>query len=509
MRMMGEPAVLSRSGLPDAPQPAFEVSAPLLRPVLRNALWLLFGNIAAQALAALMGVLLARRIGPHEYGLYATAFTFAAAFTYAALMGLDSVVPRYVARRPEAAGRILLNALCPALIWLPVLTLIIGGIGVALGYGQDVLTLLFPAALVTGLRGLINLFRSVLRGLERMDLDAAIQGMENGVVLLGVGLALMVAPSARNATFSILLAESLALLVTVLWAGRRVRPRGGEAPLAREMLRASLPIGLTFIMIGLNLRLDTLVLSLFRPSREVGFYSAAVALVMLSRSVALMAGAFLPRLSALSGRDDAAFGYLRDRGVQGALILGTGIGVGMGVLSPFLVHLLYGSLFLETVPSLRVLSIAGIAMFVNTYFWQVLIAEGKQGAIARTTVVSLLMSLPLSLILVPRWGAVGAAAVALVREALQTLLLVRVALRPPRALPARAFLAPFPAAAAMALILWPFREETGVAALLTLLPALLAYMVVLALGDRDLRAELRRWGITMKGTKNRTKDTKK
>jgi len=119
-------------------------------------------------------------------------------------MGLDSVVPQEVARDPERAGHVALSALIPALLWLPVLVLLILGTGLALGYSPQVRALLLPAALVTGVRGLVNLFRSVLRGLERMGLDAAVQAVENGLVLGGVTLALLVSPTIRGAVASAL-----------------------------------------------------------------------------------------------------------------------------------------------------------------------------------------------------------------------------------------------------------------------------------------------------------------
>ena len=474
---------------------------PGQRGLLWNIFWLLVGNLAAQALAAGMGLLLARGVGPDGYGLYATAFSLAMAFTYTALMGLDSIVPREVAQNPHAAGRVALSALYPALLWFPGLVLLILGAGWALGYPTDVRALLLPAALITALRGLVNLLRSVLRGLERMDLDAAVQTIENGLALFGVGVVLLLSPSVLGAAVAILTAEVLALLLSGFWTGRLTRPRGGEFRLAKEMVLAALPIGLTFTLIGLNLRLDILLLSLFRPAGEVGFYSAAVSLMMLARSVSLMAAAFLPRLSALDRRDEEAFARLRDQGLQWILVPGLAIGVAMGLLSPFLMGFLYGAPFLPAAPALRILGGASIAMFLNTYFWQVLIARGEQGTIARITAGSLVLSSGIALALIPQWGALGAAIAALGRETMQAVLLGwSVLVRPPGTIRRRTWAAFLGAAAAMALFLWPVRETTGPSALACGALGLSAYFVVLAWGGvipidglRQMWRSLRYW----------------
>ncbi len=450
------------------------------RGLVRNMLWLLVGNLAAQALAAAMGLLLARAVGPHEYGLYATAFSLALAFTYTALMGLDSVIPREVARNPDRAGRVVLSALTSALLWFPVLILLILGTGKALGYSPEVRALLLPAALVIGIRGLINLFRSVLRGLERMDLDAAVQGVENGLALAGVGGVLFLSLSVQKALWAMVGAEALALALAGIWAGRLARPFGWEARLAREIVVSALPLGLTFTLVGLNMRLDTLILSLFRPAQEVGLYNAAVGLMMLARSVGLMAAAFLPRLSFLSGRDETAFARLRDQGLLWMLVPGIGIGLTMTLLAPFLMVLLYGAPFLPAAPALRILGAGAVAVFLNAYFWQVLIARGEQGTIARTTMASLLLSFALAAVLVPRWGALGAAGAVLAREVVQSVLLSRHVLgQPPLTLRRRLWVPFLVAAGAMALALWPAREATGPIALAYLAPALVAYLIVI------------------------------
>lgn len=468
---------------------------------VRGMAWLLIGSVVAQALYAVTGWLLARRLGPSGYGLYATAFALASVFTHTPLMGLDSVVPREIARAPASAGRIVLSALYPVIAWVPLLTLLIGGLGLALGYPRDVRALIFFAAAIIGVRGLSNLLRSAMRGLERMDLDTAVQVVENGMVLIGVALALGVAPSVFTATQAMLAAELLALIPAGVWVGRLTHPRGGEVRLTQSMILAAFPLGLTFILIGLNVRIDTLVLSRFRPVGEVGLYNAALGVVTLSCSVSAMAAAFLPRLSAMVGRDDGAFLYLRDWGFRLMLALGVGMGSIIGLLAPFLMQLLYGAPFLPAAAALRVLGGLGLLSLLNTYFRQVLIASGEQGAILRAVGVALLFTFPLALALIPRQGVIGAATVSLTREIIQTLLLARVTFRRPLAIGWPSLGTPFLAALAMALVLWPVRRATGWETIPFLLLALGVYLTIMLIADGELRAEVHRWAARQVGGK--------
>ncbi len=403
------------------------VASPM--PLWMGALWMVAGGVAAQGLAAVGGLILARRVGPSEYGFYTVAVALSSVFVYAAPLGLDAIIPRQIARRPEEAGTIAVSALGPVLVWLPFLVLLIEGTGFLLGYSQEFLRLLFLTAWITGIRGLVNILRAVLRGKERMDQDAVVQVVEGGLVLAGTVLGLQIAPTVWNAVLFIFLAEGLALALVGFWVERGLhRPRWDYA-LAWRMTVEALPLSLTLTLIGLGIRLDTLALSLLRPTREVGLYGAAAGIVMLAYPLSTMAAAFLPRLSALAARDRSSFIRVRNQVFRWMLAMGLGLGLLITPLASFWLTVLYGPAFAEAAPALRVLGGMSAALFVNTYFRQVLIARRDHRAIVVSAGVALLVSLLLAVALVPRWGIMGAAVAALTREAVQAALLARPAMR--------------------------------------------------------------------------------
>lgn len=395
----------------------------------RGVLWMVAGSGAAQLLAAIAGLVLARQVGPEGYGLYTAAFALSSVFAYAASLGLDTIVPRQIARQPARLGTVARSALYPVLIWIFPLAFGIGGSGLLVGYAEEPQSLLWLAAWITGVRGVINLTRAVFRGIERMDRDALIQVLEGGLVLAGVALGLRIAPTVRSAILFTLLGETVTLALAGLWVRGVVGPARWEPALAWAMIREAFPLSLAFTLVGLSLRLDTLVLSLLQPAREVGIYGAAVGVVMLTRSLSTMAAAFLPRLSALAAQDHRAFVRLRDQTFRLAAAVGLGLGGGISLLAPLFIGWLYGPEFTEAVSPLRILGIMSAALFLNTYFWQVLIARGEHRVIIRSTTIAMLVSLPLAVLLIPRAGALGAAGVALFREVIQAVCMARPAMK--------------------------------------------------------------------------------
>jgi O-antigen/teichoic acid export membrane protein len=408
-------------------------SSALFRPVSTNAAGLrsglalakgaallVLGGVAAQGLAALTGLLVARSLGPAAYGVYAAAFALVGAFAYTFTFGLDGILVREIARHPAQARVIIPSAGLPALIWSLLLVAFIIALGTWFGDSFQLRALLLVAAPATGLRGLVIQVRAALRGFERMGLDALIQSAEGGAVLALARIALRVRPSALYAGWAILLGELAAFCIALFILHVHIGPfQSFHRLVFRRMLRAALPLGLTFTLVGVNLRLELLLLGALSSQDEVGVYAAALGIVMLSRSLSLVSAALLPRLAAAYAGGVAVFSALFRQGLVIAAATGSLVGLGTSLFAPHLLMLLYGPDYLGGASALRVLAIMGALLFVNTYLWQALIAMNQQGRVGVAVLVSMLATLAISWWLVPVYGSAGAALAALARELLQ------------------------------------------------------------------------------------------
>jgi O-antigen/teichoic acid export membrane protein len=87
---------------------------------------------------------------------------------------------------------------------------------------------------------------------------------------------------------------------------------------------------------------------------------------------------------------------------------------------------LFGPGFVDAAPCLRVLAWALMLMFVNRFTGTLLTAAGRQGMLVKLCAVVLVANVVLNLLLIPRYGRMGAAWVTLLCECgfLPTLLLL-------------------------------------------------------------------------------------
>jgi O-antigen/teichoic acid export membrane protein len=145
-----------------------------------------------------------------------------------------------------------------------------------------------------------------------------------------------------------------------------------------------------------------------RGSWEAGLFGAAIKIVEALNGVptAISAGA-MPSLTREALASSA--GLVRARTAASAALLGVPAAVGLALLAPGVVRLL-GADYGPAAPALRVLSAAVVAHFMNSVLMHSLIAAGRAGWLPRLIGLRVAAAALAAIVLIPRWGAAGAAA---------------------------------------------------------------------------------------------------
>ena len=393
--------------------------------IAQGAALLVTSNTAGQVLAAVTGLIIIRSTDQTGYGHYATALAFALAFGGFFLMGLGPIVTREIARTPPSGSDILYAAVAVTLAWSPLALGAIWTIAKMLGYPKETEALIRLTLVIAWSSMVTNLLRAALRGFNRMDLDSLTRVVQGAAGLAFVSIALISFGTVLSATVAMLTATLLTLGLSAMLVSRLVqRPFSYyDSDLARQLLKAALPIGIALVLQGLYWRADTLVLSVLGSVEQVGLYTAARNTVMLSYGVSLaIISAFFPTLSALSG-DRVRFGTVVETGLRYMSILSLPIGGLIIVLAPQIVRILYGVEFLDAASSLRVLGLMAPLMFVRVFLWGTLVSLDKQKLLVFAVSVGLVGVLFLCMLLVPMLGIIGTALAAVAGEACVVVLL--------------------------------------------------------------------------------------
>lgn len=391
------------------------------RPVVTRLLQVTSSKVLGSGLAFAFSVLVARLLGPEQYGLLAVSFAVTAVTAEVTGYGFETALVRFAAPilrsgdrgRAAEAGRVVLR----------VKLVVNGGLVLAsLALARPVASLLGDPAYglpiqvgVAGGLGL-SLWRftlSVLQALEAFGTYALVQSA-NGVikvaalagVVLAAGLDLPLALSIHVASFF-----ASFLLGVLLCPPDLRRLTGGTPPdVTRTILRFSAWIVPASFCSIFNSWLGVLVLGYFAGPRLVGEFAAALMIVgVLEILMVSLNTILLPMACRISTRE-TGFEFARKAlGASGLLSLAL---LPVYVVAPILFPLLYSTEFRMTSDLFRIL-FWGFLVSLNVEP-MILVLYGKNypRRVMGLELSKLLLSLIAYLVLVPAFSVTGAAAAA-------------------------------------------------------------------------------------------------
>ena len=199
-------------------------------------------------------------------------------------------------------------------------------------------------------------------------------------------------------------------LAILLWTIRK-EPRALWPRFDRAYLRAAFRLGPVIegstLLVTLAQRLDLLIVYSILGEASAGRYAIAITLSQLALyGPAALTRAAFPRLAGLKDRDATALLAQLSRLTIAAVSLGVVI---LLAIVPVAIPLLFGSPFHAAILPTLVLTLGGIAWSEQWLLCRAAAARGAPIVYFRSFGVSLLCMIALDLILVPRWGLIGAA----------------------------------------------------------------------------------------------------
>jgi O-antigen/teichoic acid export membrane protein len=386
------------------------------RRIARNAIVRIAGEIVAKIASLAFFVTMARHLGTTGFGEFMFALALTSALCFVAGFGTDDLLGREVARDRSRAPRMLADAAAVKAIG-GTLALVAAVAVVNVGdYGWEARAAVYVVGIGTALEVLCKSWFSVFQAYERLDLISACLVLQRtltaaagiAVLLLGGGVVGAAACYAGGALVVLLVAE---------WWMRRLGVRRPKADRSgwRPLVRAGFPIGLIGLLLTLLLRIDVTMLSFLSDSATVGEYSAAFRLIEATQFLGwTFAGAMLPWLA--RGSVELGRGYaLALKALNGLL---APIGLAFVLFAAPLVQQLYGSRFDGAIVPLRLLGALTVLFGVNAFASTLLIARDRPGAYTRVVAPMVIVNIGLNAVLIPPYGAGGAAFAATVTSAL-------------------------------------------------------------------------------------------
>lgn len=387
--------------------------SPGLRKIIGNTGWLFAYQILHMSVGLLVGVWVARYLGPEQFGLYSYAIAFMALFGTFMTLGLEGIVVRDMVREPATQPEILGT------------TFVIRALGGCLSFAiaLGAITLIRPddtlARWLVAILGLGMVFR--VFDVIDFRFQSQVQSrhtvtVKSVALILGLiarlGLIFAKAPLIAfiAVTAGEVMAGGIGLVVAYQANGQSLKTWQVSLKRARNLLSQSWPLILSGLAASINLKVDQVMLGEMVGNAEVGVYAAAARLseVWYFIPTAIAASTF----PALIRSKDASEAVYYNRLQQLYNFLG-GTALVVAVAATFVakpaIALLYGPAYAKTGTILAIHIWASLFVFMREARAKWIITEGlfKFGLVCNS--LGALVNVVANWFLIPHYGGIGAA----------------------------------------------------------------------------------------------------
>ncbi len=388
--------------------------------IIKNTSFLFMANIVGRILSFVLIVLLPRYLEGDfdDLGKIFTVLWLTNLLGIVTGLGLHTPLIREMATDRSKVSQMISNAMVIR-VALSLITFLVIVILAKLMYPDDLTLPLYIVGLAEIINAFARMFRCVFRSFERMEFEALGTILER-LVVFSLGLYVVSRGyGIMGFCVVILIASILHLALTffiLLWGFSRPSFGLVDVKLAIHLLKQALPFALSGALSAVYIRIDGLMLKHIMGTEgdiAMGWYGTGYGFIM---ALTVISGAFMgavfPVMSRMFHSSESAMDFLYTKSLKLMFIIALPIAVGMTFLADKIVILLYGSFTLEDQAAisqiLEILSWSCALTFLNFVFITVFRAADKRRAFLTIIIVSLTVNIASNLILIPKYGHIGA-----------------------------------------------------------------------------------------------------
>ncbi len=382
-----------------------------------NTFWVFIENILRMIAGLLVGIWVARYLGPDKFGTFSYALAFTSIFGGLAKLGLDSIIVRDLLKHPERRDICLGTAfrlkLAGAFLMLAVIAVC------QLPAGNDFTTNLYIMIIASGI---------IFQSFEVIDFYFQSQVLSKFVsickiIQLCLSSAVkvyLVLSGAELFWFVLIAGADQAMLAISLSIAYKLKKQDGflrcfDWALARQMLSDGWPLILSIIGTALLYRIDQLIIKQMMGVDAVGLYAAAVKLAEIWFFIpTIITGSLFPAIVNAKNRSQELCDNRFMRLYSLLIWLAIAISVFMTFTGHWVITMLYGAKYASSANTLIILSWTSVFIFLGNASKKWFIVENLQRLLLYRIFGGVILNVILNLVLIPRYGIEGAAMATLI-----------------------------------------------------------------------------------------------
>ncbi len=392
---------------------------------VNNASWLIAGRVFQMAISFVVSVIMARFLGPNNYGLinYATAYvTF---FTSVSNLGINAILVKKFIDSPEKEGEIIGTALILRAIssLLSAITIVL--IVMVVDVGETV-TIIVVALASLGL--IFHIFETFNYWFQaqykaKVTAIAALVGYTFTAIYKIVLLAL------KMNVYWFALATSVDYIVIAIILFAFYKSHKGPRltfsfATGKALLSKSYHYILSGMMVAIYGQTDKLMLKHMLNESEVGYYSIASSICLVWVFVlSAIIDSLRPTIVTLHKTDKEGFKRKNRQLYMLVFYISAFVSMLFVIFGKQAILILYGKEYLPSVAPLRIVTWYTAFSYLGVARSAWIVCEDKQKYLKYMYVGAVIINIALNYLLIPIWGASGAALASLITEISTSMLL--------------------------------------------------------------------------------------
>jgi O-antigen/teichoic acid export membrane protein len=380
--------------------------------IVANSTMLMGADVLSKIIRIVLVIYSARLLGDESYGKFGFALSFTTLFLILTDLGIHQLLVRELARKPDKLKLYIGNVLAIKLFLSALYFLFIFIVIRFSNKPHDVLVTVGILAAYQILNSFSLLFRAVFQAFQQMKYDAISTLLQTILdTILGISI-LIIGGNYQALAYMYLLASFLNIIycLTVIIKKFTKLTLIVDFSIIKYLLREGLPFGILFFFAMMYNYMGSVILSFLTNDEIVGWYKAANNLIfaMLFIPTGTMKAVF-PVLSKYFKTSMEEFALLFEKTFKMMLFIGISIALLVSLLSDKIILFLYGIEYIRAAEVLQILIWSTALIFMTTVMTHATRSADRQRFTAKVVGFGALLNLILNLILIPKYGFIGAA----------------------------------------------------------------------------------------------------
>jgi len=395
---------------------------------------MLLAQVLSSVVAFFYMIYAARYLGPVDFGILSFAIAFTTIFAVFADFGLHAFMIRGIARERLVTDRYLFNASFIKIIMAIITFGLIAATINMLGYrGESIIAVYFLGISVV-LNSFMLMYMAVYQAHEKLEYIGINQALNAILIFAGVILAIKLNMSITGFAFIYLVVSLVCLIynifiIRIQFSFSSIYHFAGfikfDRSLLKFMIRESIPFGFIALFACAYTWIDSVLLSTMGSEEALGWYGAAYRLVISLLFIpSALVGAVYP---IMSRQHEAAISSLKitfEKSFKYLMIIALPICIGTTLLADRLIPLFYGSEFMPSASSIKILIWTIPFAFANVILGTLLYAINKQSIVTKIYFVALTTNIILNIVFIPAFSYLGVSIVKVTTECLIFVLMI-------------------------------------------------------------------------------------